>query len=128
MNITLTWYNDEGEEVTHSFPAKFEVCGNCGGHGTHLHEAIRSHAYTQAEFDEAFDDSESKGEYFRNGGRYDVTCQVCKGKNVVPVVDEEMLTAIQEERFHEYQEAMVEEAQEREMDRRTQIDECGRPW
>lgn len=88
MSIEFTIENDEGEEVIYSLPSCFEVCERCEGEGTHLNSSIGEHAYTSEEFNEAFFEEEDKAEYFRHGGRYDVTCEVCKGKRVVPEVDE----------------------------------------
>jgi len=67
------------------FTSKLEVCHDCSGHGTVLREGMRNHAYSAEEFAE-FDD-EQANEYFSHGGRYDVTCPTCNGKNVIPVVD-----------------------------------------
>lgn len=86
--ITFSRINSAGVETSYALPAKFEVCDRCEGHGTHLHEAIGSHAYSREEFRESFDDEEA-GEYFKRGGRYDVPCSVCKGERVVAVVDED---------------------------------------
>lgn len=94
MTIEFKHYNDEGDEVVYSLPSKMEVCGRCEGHGTHLNPSIGEHAYTTEEFNEAFFEEEDKAEYFRHGGRYDVTCEECKGKNVVPVVDEDQCIRI----------------------------------
>ncbi len=88
MNITVKFYDAEGDEVSAVLPAKHVVCSRCEGHGTHLNPSIGNHAYTSEEFHDSFDDEEAE-EYFKRGGRYDVTCEVCKGKNVVLVVDEE---------------------------------------
>jgi len=84
--IEFTVEDDQGEEVTHELPAVMEVCGRCDGHGTHLNPNIGQHAYTPEEFRESFDDEEA-AEYFKRGGIYDVTCEECGGRNVVPVVD-----------------------------------------
>jgi len=86
--IQFTVENDDGDEESHALPGKYEVCDRCEGHGTHLHPAIGEHAYTAEEFAESFDDEERE-EYFRHGGRYDVTCEECRGVRVVLVVDEE---------------------------------------
>lgn len=101
--IELTWENDEGEEVTHSFPSKMEVCSECEGHGFVLREGLRGEAYTAEEFYEAFEEEEDREEYFRHGGKYDQQCPECKGKNVVPVVNEERLTAEQKVLYAEWQ-------------------------
>ncbi len=102
--IELTYENDDGEEVTLTLPSKMEVCDECGGHGYVLCEGMRGHAYTSEEFAEAFDDDEDRAEYFRYGGKYDQQCPVCKGKNVVPGVDESRLSDAQKKEYAEYQE------------------------
>jgi hypothetical protein len=87
MFIKFTYENDDGDEIGVEIPAKHEVCDRCEGHGTHLNPSIGEHAYTQEEFDEAFDDDESRENYFKRGGIYDVTCHDCGGKRVVAVPD-----------------------------------------
>jgi hypothetical protein len=77
------------EQILITLPACMAVCSRCEGHGSHLTESIGEHAYTSEEFYEAFDDEESRHEYFRRGGRYDVTCRECHGMRVVKVPDEE---------------------------------------
>jgi hypothetical protein len=84
--IHFTVENDEGEEITYELPSVMMVCDRCEGHGMHLNPSIGEHAYTPEEFHESFDDEEAQ-EYFTRGGMYDVTCEECGGRNVVPVVD-----------------------------------------
>jgi hypothetical protein len=88
---TIEWLENEGsdDEILHKLPAKYEVCGRCEGHGTHLNPSIGEHCYTQEEFDEAFDDDESREAYFTRGGMYDVQCEECHGARVVLVIDED---------------------------------------
>lgn len=124
MKITLKWYDDDGDEISEEFPAKHEVCCDCGGHGTHLREAIREHAYSMEEFRESFDEEEA-AEYFTRGGRYDVTCDTCKGNRVVPAVDEDSLSSKQRESFAQYCEYREEAEQEAYTDRRMREAECG---
>jgi DnaJ-class molecular chaperone len=88
QTITVTLCDDNGDEQEHILPAKNEVCSRCEGYGTHLNPSIGSHAYTAEEFYDSFDE-EGREEYFRRGGIYDVTCECCKGKNVVLLVDED---------------------------------------
>lgn len=57
--------------------------------GTVLCEGLRGHAFSMEEFYETFEDEEDRAEYGRPGGRYDVQCPTCQGRNVVDVVDEE---------------------------------------
>lgn len=102
--IELTWIDDEGEEVKHTFPAVNEVCDDCEGNGTVMNESMRSYAYTSD--DEEMHDPEFREEYFKRGGIYDVQCPTCKGNNVVPVVNEEALKTDEEKAlFKSYQES-----------------------
>lgn len=104
MNIkSITLLDDDGEETEHSLPAKMEVCSRCEGHGTHLNPSIGEHAYSAEEFAESFDDEEQE-EYFRHGGMYDVVCSECKGKNVVPIVNEDALNVEQKKIYDQWQE------------------------
>jgi RecJ-like exonuclease len=122
MKIKFTHENDDREEVVAELPAKFVVCPCCDGHGTHLNEAMREHAYSREEFEEEFDE-EMQGEYFRRGGRYDVQCEQCGGKRVVEGVDEEAcstpelkaLLKIYEDQLQREAEYRREEAYERRM-------------
>jgi hypothetical protein len=79
-------YTFELNEETHEVPGKYCVCPECEGTGYTLCDSMKGHAYTQEEFDEAFDD-EAKEQYFTRGGIYDQPCKTCKGKNVVMVAN-----------------------------------------
>jgi len=94
--FTFTYIDNDGIECEHTLPGKNEVCFKCEGFGTHLNPSIGEYAYTPEEFDDSFDDEE-KVEYFRHGGRYDVSCEECHGNKVVLVPDESMLTPTQKE-------------------------------
>lgn len=124
--IELTWYNEDGDEVTHSFPCKNEVCHRCEGYGTHLNPSIGNHAYSQEEFYESFDEEEAE-EYFKRGGRYDVTCEECKGNKVIEVVDESKLSDEQKKLYAEYEESEEESARQDAEDRHTRWMEDGCP-
>ena len=102
-DIKLTYLNDDEEEVELSLPCCMEVCDECHGQGFVLCEGMRGAAYSSEEFYEAFDDEEDRQEYFTRGGKYDVHCPVCKGKNVVPSVDEDRLSPEQKLQYAEYQ-------------------------
>jgi hypothetical protein len=81
--------NARGTEVEVVVPARMEVCPRCEGYGTHLNPNIGEHAYSQEEFDEAFEPgSEEREHYFKRGGIYDVTCRECRGQRVIAVPDE----------------------------------------
>lgn len=90
--------NNEDCEGFHEveFPAVFQVCHDCEGHGFVLNPSMRGHAYSQEEFARDFDDEE-QAEYFKRGGIYDVICPTCKGKNVVLVIDSETVDASKNE-------------------------------
>ncbi len=118
MNITLTYENDEGEEVELVLPAKNEVCSDCEGSGFVLCEGMRNHAYSAEEFDEAFDDEEDRAAYFQRGGKYDVQCPTCHGKNVVAVVDEEHVPAEKKEEYEAWCESERERRQFEREERR----------
>ncbi len=109
--ITLKYEDEDGEEIELELPSKKEVCPSCEGHGTQLHSALRGVAYTSEEFEECFPEDEDKSEYFRHGGRYDVTCEECHGDNVVKVVDESRLTEEQKAQYQVYQEYAERRAQ-----------------
>jgi len=90
MDMTIevaVGYDDNGESIMETLPAKFIVCPECEGHGVVLNPSMAGHCYTQEDFNEAFDDEDDRAEYFKRGGKYDVQCPHCKGKNVVLVVD-----------------------------------------
>jgi len=82
--MVVTVSTDEDREI----PVRFEVCGTCEGKGTHVHPGVDSHGLTQSDFDE---DPDFREDYFH--GKYDVVCNECKGRRVVPVPDEERATA-----------------------------------
>lgn len=106
--ITVKYVNDDGDEVELELPSKMEVCSDCQGHGSVLTEGMRGHAYTREEFEEEFDDEEDRQAYFKRGGKYDVECPTCHGKNVMPVVDEEKMPANLKAQYKEYQEYQEE--------------------
>jgi len=101
MTIKLSLCDEEGE-FSVTFPAKYSVCTECEGHGTILNPSMADHAYSMEEFMESFEEEE-RAEYFKRGGRYDITCPECTGARVVSVVDEDALSASQKEEFASWQ-------------------------
>lgn len=96
------YYNycqDDGEEEELLFrltkddgfiylPFKYEVCGSCKGKGSYVNPSIDSHGITSEEWNEwSLEDIDN---YF--SGMYDVTCEECNGKRVVPEIDVDYLT------------------------------------
>lgn len=123
--ITIKVLDEDDNETEHELPSKMEVCDECEGEGFVLCEGMRGHAYSQEEFDESFSDDEDREHYFRRGGKYDVSCPSCKGKNVVPVVDEGKLNAEQKIVFAAWQKQEEQKAQWDREDRATMRMECG---
>lgn len=97
--ITFTQITDDGTEIDHKLPAKFEVCSRCDGNGTHTNPAIDGNGLSVEDFDADPDFAED----YMNG-RYDVTCETCKGLRVVPVVDEERCDKALLEAYYNQQE------------------------
>jgi hypothetical protein len=124
MTIELKYENDEGEEITMSFPSLKQVCHECHGEGFILCEGMRGYAYSSEEFAEAFDD-EDREEYCRRGGMYDQQCDVCHGRNVVDVVDESKLSPEQKEFYEAFQAYENKRLQWETWDRQTMRAECG---
>ena len=90
ITVTLSILDDDGYEEEYTFPAIYDVCENCEGHGTHLNPNIRNHAFTSEEWAE--EDDDFKTEYMRHGGIYDVQCEVCHGTRVIAVPDKSKFT------------------------------------
>ena len=99
--IKVYVYDEEsGDEVSVIFPAKFEVCDRCSGHGSHTNPNIDGNGITSSEWAEW--DEESRETYMSGG--YDVSCEECHGARVVKVVDEDALSAEQRKQFEEWHE------------------------
>lgn len=114
--------DEDGNEVEHKLPAKYEVCHRCQGEGTHVNPNVDGHGITAEEWERDWDD-ESREAYFE--GRYDVPCEECDGDRVVAVVDEEHLTDAQKVTFAEWQEHQEQVARWDYEDRMTRRGESG---
>lgn len=124
MKIELSYTNDDGEQELYEFPAKYEVCSDCEGHGSVLCEGMRGHAYSMEDFDREFSYDEQE-EYFKVGGAYDVPCPTCKGSRVEKVIDLERLTKSQARIYNMIEEQAEEFAKELRDDAMTRRGECG---
>jgi len=93
-------------------PAKLEVCGTCRGNGSHVNPSIDAHGITGDEWAEW---GEEEQHSYMNGG-YDVACNECGGKRVVPVPDRERASkealAIYDEEVQSAYDNAAERAQE----------------
>lgn len=92
MTLTYDIYDENGDELEVSFPAKYVVCGTCDGKGKHVNPSIDSHGISAEEF---YEDPDFRDDYC--SGMYDVSCYECSGKNVVPEIDEDILNSEQKE-------------------------------
>jgi hypothetical protein len=113
MTAILIIESDDGDEVELAIPCKFEVCETCDGRGSHVNPAIDSHGISPEEFAEDPDFEES---YFR--GDYDIPCNECKGRRVVPVPVDDATTEqvlAYEERLDYLHQSAVERDYERRM-------------
>lgn len=98
---------DTEEEI--DIPSHKVVCPRCGGEGVHDHPAF-SNGFSREDFEEDPDFAE---EYM--AGRYDVTCEVCHGANVVDEPDLERCNDVQKRVVEAHWEAEREKAWERRM-------------
>ena len=65
--------------------SKYQVCPRCEGEGTHTNPSIDGNGITSSEMAELGPEFEEA--YF--SGRYDVQCELCRGRRVVTVEDRE---------------------------------------
>ena len=94
MTYTFTTENDDGEEIAHVLPLKYEVCHTCEGRGVHVNPSIdaggigQDDEFWEDDYDDEIEDEDGNigGSRYMNG-YYDVPCYTCGGKNVVPSVD-----------------------------------------
>lgn len=94
-------YLEDGTEK--KLPMKWAVCHVCNGKGTHVNPSIDSGGLTSEDFAEDPDFAE---EYF--AGTYDQTCNACKGRTTVAVVDEDRISPAD---LKLYREQLDDEAQ-----------------
>lgn len=118
--ITREYVNDEGEEHVIDFPAHFEVCTRCQGTGSHVNPAIDGNGLTREDFD---NDPDFRDDYF--AGVYDVVCEECGGRRVVPVIDRAALTAAQKEILREIETSDAEYRRDYESERFLRMAESG---
>lgn len=90
-------HDEDGCEI--ELPWKYEVCPVCDGKGTHVNPAIDAGGLTREDWD---DDPDFMDNY--RSGMYDQQCNACKGRRVVPVVDEDRMTDEQRKAYRQEQE------------------------
>ena len=92
MTVEVSYYDEEGDELSATLPVTFEVCSTCNGRGSHVNPSIDCNGLTSDDFR---DDPDFEEEYF--SGSYDVSCYECGGRRVSPVIDDIGLDAEQRE-------------------------------
>lgn len=117
-NYTFELTDEEGDEIQHVLPGKYEICPRCEGAGKHDHPAF-ANGFTG---EELRDDPDFAEEY--RIGRYDVPCEKCHGKRVI-VVPAENLTADQKKALKEYHEVLREMAADDRSERHLRMMESG---
>jgi len=98
---TMTWtliIETDDDEVEIELPARFDVCDVCDGKGKRVNPAIDGHGISAEEFD---DDPDFKEAYF--SGAYDITCDACSGKRVIPVIVDDNLDERQREALRQHE-------------------------
>ena len=94
MTIMHVTCNDDGEEVAFSLPAKFVRCDLCEGRGKHVDPRIDCDGIS-----DWGDDPDFRMGYF--SGAYDVQCNECCGRRVVPVVNEKAIKSQEDRALYE---------------------------
>ena len=123
--IAISWtkYDEEHdteEEEMLKLPAMRELCDLCDGKGKVVNPSIDAGGLSQEDF---YDDPDFEEDYF--SGVHDISCPQCLGKNVVPVVNYDVLSAEQKKEFDEYQREQAELAEEEYHERRERMGEMG---
>ena len=109
--MTFVLYPESEDEMI--LPAKYVVCENCQGKGSHVNRAIDGHGLTHDDFAEDPDFAES---YFAD--HYDVPCDECHGKRVELVPDLDRCTKAQAQAYEYFVRDEIAYAQECAMERR----------
>lgn len=113
MVATLTVEDGDGWEHEVRVPVTMAVCPGCRGRGAHVNRAVDGHGLTAEDFAEDPDFAE---DYRR--GVYDVTCEACDGRRVVPELpalqgdDAPQLTELQRKAIEQWFESLQQDAQD----------------
>lgn len=114
--------DDGDDDIKITLPAKYEVCGTCSGKGSYVNPSIDSHGITEDEWANEWDD-DARNDYLT--GAFDVMCNACAGKRVIPVVDEKILSNEQKKLYKRVNKYERNLRYERESDRKTRMMESG---
>ena len=101
----------DGDNGEREVSFRYEVCAVCQGRGQHTNPSIDRHGLSREDFDQW--DAEEISDYFT--GAYDVRCEYCEGRAVVPVTDDKDVLADIAEYEADMAEMYAIEAAERRM-------------
>lgn len=122
MQIDIEFYDDNDEEYTISFPAKYEICDRCKGKGTHVNPNIDGHGITASEWENDWDFEER--ENYMNGF-YDVQCDNKCDYGKIIVIDYDILSDDMKKKADEYYKRERDLAAERAYEARMRNAENG---
>lgn len=88
----------------YELPCIYSVCPTCDGKGSHVNPSIDADGLTAEDFAE---DPEFAESYFR--GAYDMPCNECKGRRVVPDLDRDNIDKTLLEQFDKEQAIIAQE-------------------
>jgi len=109
MTALVEFTHFVGKEETEEsivFSVRFDICHLCRGKGTHVNPSIDCGGLTQDDWD---CDPYFEDEYF--SGSYDMPCNECNAKRVVPVMNRYILTD-EQKRVVEIMDKLAQEAEE----------------
>lgn len=84
----------ERVDIEEPLPTKWGVCPVCDGEGKHVNPSIDAGGISAEDF---YSDPDFAESYM--DGTYDVTCNRCEGKRVVPVVDFDAMPKWQQDAY-----------------------------
>jgi len=113
MCATVEVYDEEGDSREVEVPATYCVCETCNGCGTHVNPSVDAGGISGEEWGEW--DEEDREAYM--DGRYDVQCYECKGKRVVPTLDEANCDPTVLKQLQDYERSRAESAAISRMER-----------
>ena len=112
MECSILFDEGEGILIVFVIPVKYAVCGTCDGRGKHVNPNIDRGGLSAEDLAEDPDFAEA---YF--DGAYDVLCNECNGKRVVPVPVDHLDAQLQEA-YDERVQSMYDTAREIEHERK----------
>lgn len=100
-------YDEHDDVVEIDVPSKKEVCYNCNGEGTHIHNAFREESFTVYDAEREGLDFEEEVRAMQSG-MYDVVCETCSGKRVLDAPDFSQISKELSDKIREYEKCQAE--------------------